>query len=387
MTVMLTKLRRVHAIAAVGLAALCGASACSALIGIKNITDAPSDEADGGGLSDGSASDASPSDAIADGGGACNADLSHDPKNCGRCGHDCLKGDCDGGRCTPVAVSSSEVDLEELRVAGDRLLYRANQHVAAVPVDGGLPTVLVSCANRSGLAVTDAGFYSWCNGSLTLRDVLDAGIRADTVIDGFRAAAAGDWMFFCQNTSELDRIPATLPDGGWTQVNGLTGGYQSLATNSSELFYMTQHGSLFHVAFASGSGTELEQNQPAPGEIAVDDTAVFWVAATDTDQGVLRGRPFAAGQSTVLATGLNRPDGVAIDERYVYVTLRGTPPAYTDGAIVRVPREGGAVEPMVEGVVLPHAIAVTDSLVIFTSRGTLDDAGGTSGGAIYRVAK
>jgi hypothetical protein len=27
-------------------------------------------------------------------GGLCSGDLTRDPRNCGRCGHDCLGGDC-----------------------------------------------------------------------------------------------------------------------------------------------------------------------------------------------------------------------------------------------------------------------------------------------------
>jgi hypothetical protein len=92
------------------------------------------------------------------------------------------------------------------------------------------------------------------------------------------------------------------------------------------------------------------------------------------------------GASTPIATGLDHPDGTAIDETYVYVALRGTPPEYTNGKIVRVPRGGGATEPLAEGVRHPHRIAVTKNYVVFTSRGTTTDAG-FAGGAIYRVPK
>src|SRR3954447_9238574 len=94
-------------------------------------------------------------------------------------------GGCVGGLCQPVTVTASEVALEELRVAGDRLLYRANASVRAVEMAGGLPSTLASCAINPGLAVSDAGFYSWCGNALTLRDVGDGGTRAGATIDGY----------------------------------------------------------------------------------------------------------------------------------------------------------------------------------------------------------
>jgi hypothetical protein len=242
---------------------------------------------------------------------------------------------CDGGRCG--VLTSSETNLEELRVAGDRVLYRADGQVRTIGLEGGLPTTLVPCAIRPGLAVTDVGFYSWCAFTLTLRDITDAGVLATASIDGFSGVVGGDWFIFQQQVGILSRLPASLGDAGRSDVHYVPDGdYRSLATNSSDLFYMTSEGALFHTAVGSSSHTELESNQAAPSAIAVDDAAVFWATDSDSDQAILHARVFSAGASTALAPGLDHPDGVAIDASYVYVTLRGTPPAYTNGAVVRV---------------------------------------------------
>src|SRR5262245_8002876 len=37
----------------------------------------------------------------------CAADTATDPRNCGRCGHDCLGGACEVGRCRPVVLASA----------------------------------------------------------------------------------------------------------------------------------------------------------------------------------------------------------------------------------------------------------------------------------------
>ena len=317
---------------------------------------------------------------------ACTADLASDPKNCGTCGHDCLGGDCRGSLCQPVVVTSSEKNLEELRVAGNRLVYRADLQVRAVDVAGGLPERIMACANRTGLALTDAGFYSWCNASVTLRDIADAGLRATAPIDGYNGVSSGGWFFYRANNQNLARIPALLGDAGSSDVTNEASGFRSLAANSTNLFYMTGAGSLFYAPLASGSGSALEMNEAAPGGIAADDTAVIWLANTDTANALLRMRLLSAGASTVLANGLDHPYAAAMDATYVYVTSQGTPPAYTNGAIVRVPRGGGTPAVLAHDLLQPHEIVVTDRFVIWTSRGTPVD-GGYVGGAILRLAK
>jgi hypothetical protein len=293
---------------------------------------------------------------------------------------------CNGGRC--VVLTSSESNLEELRVAGDRVLYRADLHVHTVGIGGGLPTTLVPCANRGGLAVTDVGFYSWCNNTLTLRDVADAGQRAVASVDGFSGAAGGGWFIFQEALGNLFRLPASLVTAGLpSKIDYVPNGvFRSLATNSSDLFYMTTEGALFHTALGASSPTQLESAQTTPSEIAVDDAAVFWATDSDSDKAVLHGRVFSAGASTPLASELNHPDGVAIDASYVYVSLRGTPPAHTNGAIIRVSRSGGDVETLADGLVYPSQIVVTDRFVLWTSKGARTDAGFV-GGAIDRLEK
>ncbi len=341
-------------------------------------------QTDGAGLVDGTTADTGvgPSEAAP----ACAADLLIDAQNCGRCGHDCARGECVAGRCQAIALTSSEIDLEELRTTADRLVYRAKGQVRTVSIDGGLPSVL-ACATRTGLAVRDTSFYSWCDNLATLRDVVDAGVLANIRIDGYGAATGGDWFLFRENNQYLSRISATLGDAGYGQVTISPSGFRSLAATSQLFLYMTGNGTLSYTPLASGSGVELDHDQTAPSELAADDAAVFWATDSETDHAVLRSRAFTAGASTKLATGLDHPNGIALDDTYVYVTVRGTPPSYTNGAVVRVPRAGGAIERLADGLLLPYAIVVTDRFVIWTSRGTSTDGVGYTGGAIYRLAK
>jgi sugar lactone lactonase YvrE len=199
-------------------------------------------------------------------------------------------------------------------------------------------------------------------------------------------AVGGGFVFFMYGSTLLERTPDTLDDAGFTQVGTVALGTSSMKTNSSDVFVMSRGGTLMHAPLDTSNLTELEHDQTDPSEIAVDDEGVFWATDSDSDRAVLHARPLTAGASTPIATALDHPDGTALDESHVYVALRGTPPGYTDGKIVRVPRGGGAVEPLADGIVYPHRIAVTPDYVVFTSRGTLGDAG-YAGGAIYRVPK
>jgi hypothetical protein len=358
--------RHCFTIALMGLGA--AVSACSALLGINDLTPPPPDEGDGGPTS----TDASTTDAPFD------ATPSYAAPS----------GRCDGSLCNALPLTSSEVNIEELRVVRDRVLYRADNHVLTVSLNGGLSRVLVPCANRAGLALTDVGFYSWCNTTVTLRDAVDAAAPLATgTWDGAGAEVGDNWLVFGEGTGMLFRVPATLGDAGASQFDYRVPGFRSFTASTSDVFYMTLDGTLLHAAFGTGGGTALEQNQTAPSQIVADDAAVFWSTGSDTDHAVLYRRLFVGGVAKPLATGLDHPDGLAVDATHVYVTLRGTPPAYTNGAIVRVPRLGGGdAETLATGLVYPHQIVVTDRFVVWTSRGTGSDAG-FSGGAIYRLDK
>jgi hypothetical protein len=225
--------------------------ACSAIIGTKNLTPGAPDD----GLTDGAR--------LADGVGPGAVDSSGaDAPNDGLGGG----GACSGHPCELTPLSSSEDDVEEIQVAGTHVLYRSAASVKTVPLTGGLPSTLVPCADRVGLAVNDRGFYSWCNTALTLRDVDSSTVLSSTIIDGANAAAGGDWLFFREATSQLSRIASGLGDAGVDRVVAATGGYRSFVTTSTELFYMTSLGTLAHMGLgaAVGSGTDLEQDQPTP---------------------------------------------------------------------------------------------------------------------------
>ena len=56
------------------------------------------------------------------GGDACDVDVLADPEHCGRCGHDCLGGECVRGQCLPASLHVAG-DLRDLDVDEDFVFF------------------------------------------------------------------------------------------------------------------------------------------------------------------------------------------------------------------------------------------------------------------------
>ena len=104
--------------------------ACNALIGTRDLTfdpSAPGAGADGGGGGgDGDATPAGPdatsgTDASVLVDATCDSDS--DAKNCGKCGHDCLGGECKAGRCQPFEIAKGQAQPLGVTVLGDAVYW------------------------------------------------------------------------------------------------------------------------------------------------------------------------------------------------------------------------------------------------------------------------
>lgn len=69
---------------------------------------------------------------VACGRGACEVDLTLDPLNCGKCGHDCLGGECEAGECQPVSLYV-EGDLRDLAADEDYVYFITAGTVERIP--------------------------------------------------------------------------------------------------------------------------------------------------------------------------------------------------------------------------------------------------------------
>ncbi|HEY3353146.1 MAG TPA: hypothetical protein VGQ83_07870 [Polyangia bacterium] len=119
----------------------------------------------------------------------------------------------------------------------------------------------------------------------------------------------------------------------------------------------------------------LATGTPGAYDIAVDETHVYWVASgmaapTDTDAQILRVAKWG-GTPEVVLTLPPRVYHFTLDSTHVYVAHHNSPQGGAvegAGAILRVPKAGGAAETVAAGLTAPYAIAV-DEQDVYWSKG------------------
>ncbi|MBX3202436.1 MAG: hypothetical protein KF894_30200, partial [Labilithrix sp.] len=138
---------------------------CAGLIGVPDLT---FDETAGQGDPDGAAGDAGADGSSPGDGGPTTCDeskLQTDPKNCGRCGHDCLGGACNAGKCESVLLAGGLENPVDLTLDGANVYVtaRGNGAVLRVAKDGSKTDVLVSGHDEARGVTLDGQNLFWSN--------------------------------------------------------------------------------------------------------------------------------------------------------------------------------------------------------------------------------
>jgi hypothetical protein len=102
----------------------------------------------------------------------------------------------------------------------------------------------------------------------------------------------------------------------------------------------------------------LASQQAGPNGIAVGGGYVYW---TNTVGGQVSRVALAGGKPTVLASGLQRPWGIAVDSTSVYWTTDAQ-----NGLVMQLPLAGGRPKILASGRRFPHQIVVDRSTVYWT---------------------
>ena len=312
---------------------------------------------------------------------------------------------------TPVKLASDGTTLVWVDTTPAGVMN--SSHVSAIPVAGGAPVVLASSTLQPVDLIISGGNAVWSedrvfgNGTPGIRSVPLAGGAATTLYQASDAPqklaldAAGQIVWteigpYYPNSYGGGRVARLLtPTTGQTLVAGISVDAPTFIVAGSDLVVIDS-GRLKRVPIAGGIVETIAVESGPITDLTSDGTNVYWdvgaavhavpltggpTTALATGAGYTRGGPIrvssdgvlywvaddtnllsvpaAGGGTTLAAQGLSRVSGLAIDTAAVYAASADA------GAIVRVPRAGGAWSELTFTGFFPN-----DGLAGLTSDGT-----------------
>lgn len=180
---------------------------------------------------------------------------------------------------------------------------------------------------------------------------------------------------YVTGTAGLSRI---AKQGGQLESIVAIPGADSLAVDEKNV-YVRAIGpdSMAHILRVEKLGMASEDLLPAEPlayhyfsqELAVDATHVYWV---DSSGGTISRIPKDGGTKEVLASGVADPVSIAVDEAFVYFTVRGkTGGSLEDRAVAKVPKKGGDISYIAHGSqVSAYGLAVDATNAYWTQKVT-----------------
>jgi hypothetical protein len=313
--------------------------------------------------------------------------------NCGRCGHDCLGGQCGAYRClavevasglhepTSVAVHDTFVHWTESPSAGT-----TTASVYSKSLTGG-PAVVLSEENPR-YAIAAGQFLYWSVSVSTAaravrrRDV--TGMTVETVVSSANVAfpralvEAAGYLYFVDGPSfpsggnppnAVRRVSLSLPLPATPEpvVSSATWAPFGIRADATHLYIAALP--LLRVPLAGGNPATLRPQSSGDGTFAIDDTHVYF------SHGELR-RILKAGGGTeeIVSPDTPNENTIEVDESFVYYA--------TASGIFRVPKAGGTPSPLSTDVSAVSDLVLHGGVLYWTNRG----AAGTATGSVYRIA-
>lgn len=287
---------------------------------------------DGGGLVDGCVPGTSDCDATP----GCETTTATDPKNCGKCGRDCLEGTCEAGVCKPIKLADT---------AGAK----------ALAVEPG-----------NVYWVTDQGAVYWGKNGGTDRDLIASG---QSIGDSPSVAADTDSIFW---TTSVAVIKANKSTKALTTVASSQNKPKSLALYSSNAYWI-QDRSVMRAPKSGGATTIIADEASAPEQVKVDASGVYWVVYGSNE---LRFAAHTGGTPSTLNAEYVGPKSLALRGEAVFVTEEGSDKGFLNGVVSKVPKTGGTKQVIASTQLYPEGID-TDSTDVYWAN--------FNGGAVVRV--
>ncbi len=384
---------------------------CAAILGVPDLTFDP-DSSHG---ADGAAND----DAMNDGGASGDAGppapcdeskLQTDSMHCGRCGHDCLGGECRSGVCQPVLVQGGltnpatlTFDTQNLYVASE-----GDGTVRRIPKSGGQPDVLaIGQEDVHGIAIDGTDLY-WSNldfagdgggeywGAVWHCELPGCTPKTPVAFGDYAADVqfSNGLLFFAENNGGAVR--KVQPDGTGLTLLAEPTKPLHLAVDGQHVYFTTNNATLRRVPIAGGADETVGPIEYGGqvGFVRLDNERVYW-AYSGSDPpytGYVFSQPKADLTAPKIAYGTNNQGsvGVAVDESNVYWTNGSATDIGASyeriGTVVTCPKTGCVGEPTVvaKDLLAPWAIAVDGNALYILSYGSRYL---NADGSVLRVAK
>jgi hypothetical protein len=317
-------------------------------------------------------------------------DVSSDPRNCGRCGHDCLGGACVSGRCQPVELASGH-QFAFLAVTSTTLFAGWPDGIESIPLPTGTP-VPVANAHVGGIVASAVDLF-WVSddGLWVARGGLASSITKLVPVDeplgsyatGIAADASrvywfGHAMYATSGTLHAVGFDGASPTALPAPSSEFLG---SLAADGQAVYWGTWD-SVGSTTVPAGPASELAPAAtPGQGDVfddgfvAIDDANIFVATMPQ-----ITSLPKAGGAVTSIAP-THDPVAIAVDDTYVYWA------DFTDqhtSSILRAPKAGGSPETLASSMLSTQHILVDAVSVIWANIGTTLSG---SDGSVMRLAK
>ena len=278
-------------------------------------------------------------------------DVQSNPQNCGACGHGCLGQACSEGACVPTTLSTAYVAWGDLAQDSSTLYFtNADGALRAVPKIGGVTrTIAAGLGSPLGVAVdANYAYVADAGKNKILKITLSDGTLTDLVanlstpqavtIDAanvyfttYGSGAVNGSVLGCAKTG-CNNAPAKYFGLLQLYPAGISGPMASLVADAAYLYYGSAfvNGEVHRAPIGGGPDELVFSNFGPPGALAFANNTLAILTWGPGAQA--RVATPGSQTSTVLASGLNHPLGLAMTDTDLYWTMYE--PGWADGGQV-----------------------------------------------------
>lgn len=311
----------------------------------------------------------------------CDASAT-DPRNCGRCGHDCVGGACTNGVCQPWVVSTapaSDLQSDDTNVYWVLGAQPGNvSKCARTGCDAGTP--LVSSIDGPGkIAIdnTNTYFTTYALGTGILGACAKSGCNnTPTVLSGNKnypawfAVDSNNAYFTVYNGDIFACALPSCPDGG-ASITQMSAG-QGLAADATYLYWTEGYAYVYSCQKSNCNNTRklILSGQSGLRAVAAYNGNVY-VLKAGANGTIVRCPNQTSCNPTVMAQNLDDPDDLDVDSSGIYFVLHGTSPS-TNGSLAYCPINGCQNTPttLVGNLSYTNAVALDKDAAYIASSGS-----------------